>query len=169
MALVNVLLLSGLVLCHSHASKSRKTVNIDIDVPRSGPVCVLIETGATVRFHWDQQHNLYELNSEASYQQCNFQSASKLAGAGPREDGLSIVVGNAPEDRFFACSKICSRNGHKVRLCIRKAGEGGQIDRGSCSCSEGTLYDGDVSYAKHRWAYEIPCMMILVMFCDVFL
>ena len=35
--------------------------------------------------------------------------------------------------RYFACSKICSSNGHKVKVCINKDAAG------TCDCPEGTL------------------------------
>lgn len=69
--------------------------------------------------------------NEDAYLNCNFQGATMLARAWPNRSGVTVDLKSAG-DRFYACSKICQSNGHRVRICA-----GGS----SCGCSEGRTYE----------------------------
>ena len=110
-------------------------IDIDFDVPRRGAVCLTAQVGDTARFHWNEYHNLHELTDLSSYQSCSFSGANQLASARPN-NGVFVQL-NTPGDRFFACSKICSSNDHKVKICVGAA---------SCSCTS----SGSSSQAEER-------------------
>ena len=92
-------------------------LEIDFDEPRYGAVCYRAQVGDVLRFVWDENHNLWELPDRASYDACSFGSATNLVDAGPQPSGLSVTVTSASE-QFFACSKICASNDHKVHICV---------------------------------------------------
>jgi hypothetical protein len=72
------------------------------------------------------------------YSSCSFSGATQLASAQPN-DGVHVTLSTAGE-RYFACSKICASNGHKVKICVREAG-----DLSSC-CG-----DAETSEEATRW------------------
>ena len=43
-------------------------VSIDFDEPRFGPVCVHAVAGDTLKFQWDEWHNLHELPDFEAYE-----------------------------------------------------------------------------------------------------
>ena len=51
-----------------------------------------------------------------AYDDCSFGAATSTAVAGPRPNGLEVTV--TASEHFFASSKICASNGHKVHACI---------------------------------------------------
>jgi len=114
------------------ASCKVATVDIDFDRPRSGPLCVSAAVGDQLKFAWGELHNLHELPDRAGYVACDFGGAIQLAPAAPNPGG---VVVNLPGEgtRFFACSKICKSNGHKVKVCVFS----GALQK--CDCPEGTF------------------------------
>ena len=95
------------------------THSFDFDRPRQGPHCLQIQQGDSVRFYWDEYHNLKELTSESNYNSCNFAGGAVLQSAGsPNPGGITVGPFDTTGDRFYGCSKICSSNGHKVRVCV---------------------------------------------------
>ena len=111
-------------------SASSATIGIDYDRPRSGPLCVAAAVGDVLKFSWKELHNLNELTDRNSYDQCVFSGAQKLADAKPNA-GVIVELPTAGT-RYFACSKICASNGHKVKVCVLENGGSG------CDCPEGT-------------------------------
>ena len=93
-----------------------KTIEVDFDRPRNGPVCFAAEAGDRIKLAWREQHNLHRLPSRNDYDSCAFGAAERLASAGPRPEGVVVDFGG--DDAYFACSKICKSNGHKVRICL---------------------------------------------------
>lgn len=93
-----------------------KTIEVDYDRPRNGPVCFAAEAGDRIKLAWREQHNLHSLPSRHDYDSCAFGAAERLASAGPRPEGVVVDFGG--DDAYFACSKICKSNGHKVRICL---------------------------------------------------
>lgn len=91
------------------------TISIDFDRPRGGSICCKANDGDKLSFEWGESHNLYELPDRASYDSCNFGSATQLATAGPNT-GVEVTLTRG--EHFFACSKICQRYDHKVRICV---------------------------------------------------
>lgn len=131
-------------------------VRVDFDVPRTGPICVVVAPGDEVVFHWSEAHNLYKLPSKNAFDSCDIGSAAKLANAGPN-DGVTVSL-PAGADQFFACSKICESNGHKVRLCVRDGS-----DTAGCDCGpNGRLYVGSVSRA-----IKTPCPGMLMQLLSI--
>eukprot|EP00929_Paragymnodinium_shiwhaense_P081216 TRINITY_DN42447_c0_g1_i1.p1 TRINITY_DN42447_c0_g1~~TRINITY_DN42447_c0_g1_i1.p1 ORF type:complete len:163 (+),score=8.38 TRINITY_DN42447_c0_g1_i1:41-529(+) len=123
---------------HHHACKvAAREVSIDFDVPRSGPICLPADVGTTAVFHWSEAHNLNELTSKQAYDRCSFTGSQVLAGEG-RNAGVKVSLPSAGS-RYFACSKICGSNGHKVKICVGET---------SCPCPEGT----EVSAASARFS-----------------
>ncbi|CAD7954628.1 unnamed protein product [Amoebophrya sp. A120] len=135
-----------------------RNIRVDFDVPRYGPRCVEASLGDSVTFHWDEHHNLHHLASENDYRFCNFAAATKLANAGPNPRGVTVGPWTTAGDRFYSCSKICSTNGHKVRVCVAT----------ECTCSEGAIYNGESSSGGrsrrtsgiHTSVGERFCMML---------
>jgi len=112
-------------------------VSIDFDVPRQGPVCITIDEGIKLNITWDEYHNLHQLVDETSFENCDFSTAIPIESVGrPRPDGITFFqmtasqgnrVPNAPN--YFACSKICASNGHKMKICRGgKFGERSECD-----------------------------------------
>ena len=93
-----------------------KTIEVDFDRPRNGPVCFAAEAGDRIKLAWREQHNLHRLPSRNDYDSCAFGAAERIASAGPRPEGVVVDFGG--DDAHFACSKICKSNGHKVRICL---------------------------------------------------
>ena len=93
-----------------------KTIEVDYDHPRNGPVCFAAEAGDRIKLAWREQHNLHRFPSRHDYDSCAFGAAERLASAGPRPEGVVVDFGG--DDAYFACSKICKSNGHKVRICL---------------------------------------------------
>jgi hypothetical protein len=118
-------------------------VSIDFDVPRYGPLCVSVDEGTTVKLAWEEFHNLYRLLDEASFQSCDFSGAIAVEPNGtPRPNGITFAEATAEEGNmivnavsYFSCSKICSSNGHKVKVCRGgKLGEANEcFDTAGCS------------------------------------
>lgn len=98
-------------------SSLANTIQINFDEPRSGAVCYRASTGDQLNFYWSEYHNLHSLPSKAAYDLCEFGQATQLAAAGPQPGGVVVTVTSATE-QFFACSKICASNDHKVHICI---------------------------------------------------
>ena len=94
-------------------------IEVNFDEPRYGAVCYRARTGDQVKFYWSEYHNLHEMTGRAAYDSCSFSWATKLADAGPRPSGITVDVSTSSE-LFFACSKICSSNDHKVHICVNK-------------------------------------------------
>lgn len=112
-------------------------VSIDFDVPRQGPVCITIDEGIKLNITWDEYHNLHQFVDETSFENCDFSTAIAIESVGrPRPDGITFYqmkasegngVTNAPN--YFACSKICASNGHKMKICRGgKFGERSECD-----------------------------------------
>jgi hypothetical protein len=106
------------------------TVDVDFDAPRRGPVCVGAAKGDQLKFSWGEYHNLHEMPDRASYDDCVFGSANQLAPAAPNPGGVVVDLPSAGT-RYFACSKICASNGHKVKVCVS---DGAAQE---CDCPEG--------------------------------
>jgi len=116
-------------------------VSIDFDVPRYGPICISIDESDMIEFVWNEYHNLHLLPNEKSYLECDFSGAIPLFPEGrPNPSGYMIEASIASSTqtkspviateinndtfatsnttvRYFSCSKICSSNGHKVKVC----------------------------------------------------
>ena len=103
-------------------------VLIDFDEPRYGPVCVHAVAGDTLKFQWDEWHNLHELPDYDAYEGCDFEDAVVLAGAAPNA-GV-YVDATQPGDLYFSCSKICASHGHKVHVCVAPD------TNSTCECDE---------------------------------
>ena len=110
-----------------------------------------------------EYHNLHEMPDRKSYDDCIFGAATKLADAAPNP-GVDVSL-TAEGTRYFACSKICSSNGHKVKVCV----EGGN-KTATCDCPEGTLESGVVSRAANMprqpslWiGSAVACICTLLM------
>ena len=103
-------------------------VSIDFDEPRFGPVCVHAVAGDTLKFQWDEWHNLHELPDYDAYEGCDFEDAVVLAGAAPNA-GV-YVDATQPGDLYFSCSKICASHGHKVHVCVAPD------TNSTCECDE---------------------------------
>jgi len=112
---------SAMPPCHSSAcgAAAPLLLEIDFDEPRQGPVCQRALVGDQLKFTWIEQHNLYSLPDRSSYDSCDFGTATQLAPAGSRPDGLLVAVDEKAQ--YYACSKICASNGHKVRICVDEA------------------------------------------------
>ena len=105
--------------------EAAQMVSIDFDVPRYGPLCITIDEDTTLKIAWEEYHNIHRFFDETSFEECDFSKAMAIMSEGmPRPDGitffeLSVEQGNqiinAPW--YFACSKICVSNGHKVKVC----------------------------------------------------
>ena len=114
-------------------------VNINFDVPRQGEVCVAANVGDQAKFYWSELHNLNELYDETKYEKCQFGGATQLAPSGPKPNGIMVDL-TAAGDRYFACSKICKSNDHKVKICVGAS---------TCTCAgqepaeDGKADDGD--------------------------
>jgi len=106
------------------------TVNVDFDAPRRGPMCVSAAVGDQLKFSWDEYHNLHEMPDRASYDECKFGAATELAPAAPNPEGVVVELPSTGT-RFFACSKICASNGHKVKVCVSSGAAQ------ACDCPEG--------------------------------
>ena len=125
-------------------------VLIDFDVPRRGPACIAANVSDTAVFRWSERHNLYELISQAAYTSCDFSSATQYASAGPNA-GVRVPLSEG--NRYFACSKICRSNGHKVKICVGAS---------SCDCPEGTEFSGQVSAASSPdLQLALTCSLVL--------
>ena len=77
----------------------------DYDEPRQGPVCLKIDKGDGIIFHWNEWHNLYKLSTEKKYNGCDFSAAEKLADAKPNP-GITLGPYSKKGVHFFACSKM---------------------------------------------------------------
>ncbi len=105
--------------------ENSEIVSIDFDVPRNGPLCITVDEGIVLRMAWEEYHNLYQFIDETSFVDCDFSTAMVVASEGmPRPDGITFKfltweegnqIPHAPS--YFACSKICASNGHKVKVC----------------------------------------------------
>lgn len=60
-----------------------------------------------------------EFLSLTHYDSCDFSGATRFADDAPNPSGVYIQVdaSQGTHDRYFACYKICSRFGHKVKIC----------------------------------------------------
>ena len=128
-------LLLGAAL-HFQPCTAGTLITVDFDAPRRGPVCVGATVGDTLKFAWNEYHNLHEMPDSASYTDCKFSAATQLAPAKPNPQGV-IVELPAAGTRFFSCSKICKSNGHKVKVCVSNPGS--TTTAPACDCSEGTF------------------------------
>ena len=128
-------LLLGTAL-HVQPCTAGTLITVDFDAPRRGPVCVGAIVGDTLKFAWNEYHNLHEMPDSASYTDCKFSAATQLAPAKPNPQGV-IVELPAAGTRFFSCSKICKSNGHKVKVCVSNPGS--TTTAPACDCSEGTF------------------------------
>ena len=70
-----------------------KTIEVDFDRPRNGPVCFAAEAGDRIKLAWREQHNLHRLSSRNDYDSCAFGAAERLASAGPRPEGVVVDFG----------------------------------------------------------------------------
>jgi hypothetical protein len=145
-------------------SSSGSVVMIDFDIPRYGPICISINDNDDIKFVWNEYHNLNMLaranaaniNNEIennSFRNCDFTNAIPLIGTGqPNPLGYTIeaseVDASEVDDdvvvvRYFACSKICASNGHKVKVC--SGGVFGQTNNNECyntdECSDTRTVD----------------------------
>ena len=148
---------------------SSSVVMIDFDIPRYGPICISINDNDDIKFVWNEYHNLNMLahanaaasandnNNEIennSFRNCDFTNAIPLIGTGqPNPLGYTIeaseeVDAEMVDDdvvvvRYFACSKICASNGHKVKVC--SGGVFGQTNNNECyntdECSDTRTVD----------------------------
>mmetsp|Transcript_49860 Transcript_49860/g.97558 ORF Transcript_49860/g.97558 Transcript_49860/m.97558 type:complete len:324 (+) Transcript_49860:58-1029(+) len=120
--------------------RSGNIVSIDYDVPRRGPLCVSVDETDSLKFVWEEWHNLHVMPDEDAYAECDFVEATMLAEASPNPTGY-VVTTNSASSMFFSCSKICSSNGHKVRVCVG----GFRDDENGCSvakeCTPDRMYD----------------------------
>mmetsp|Transcript_53828 Transcript_53828/g.58367 ORF Transcript_53828/g.58367 Transcript_53828/m.58367 type:complete len:390 (-) Transcript_53828:2951-4120(-) len=157
----------GVVRRRSDISENENgIVSIDFDVPRYGPICISIDENDIIEFVWNEYHNLHFLPNEKSYVECDFSEAIPLVPEGrPNPSGYMIEASIASSTqttnpviasteiyndifatsnttiRYFSCSKICSSNGHKVKVCA--GGFSGQ--RNECyntdDCTENRTVD----------------------------
>ena len=98
---------------------SARTVDFDWDLPRAGPYCLTAAENDVLRISWSEHHNLRELPDQRAHSACDFSAATSLAAAGPNA-GVSLALLSAGT-RYFACSKICSSHGHKLKVCVGSA------------------------------------------------
>lgn len=120
-------------------------VSIDFDVPRNGPLCISVDEGATLKIAWEEYHNLHILKDATAFENCDFAEAMALVAEGmPFPDGITFSeateqIGNQiiNTPSYYACSKICASNGHKVKVC--RGGTFGQANE----CSETTECSSD--------------------------
>ena len=54
-----------------------KTIEVDFDRPRNGPVCFAAEAGDRIKLAWREQHNLHRLPSRNDYDSCAFGAAER--------------------------------------------------------------------------------------------
>jgi len=115
-------------------------VSIDFDVPRYGPLCVSVDEGDDLEFAWEEYHNLHQLPNEASFRDCDFSEAVALAPEGnPMPMGYQVEVTEEVREQYFACSKICASNGHKVKVCV--GGSIGQANGCTTECKPDRTID----------------------------
>merc|ERR1719199_988040 len=72
----------GLIQILQTAEAAVATHPMDFDVPRGGPRCVRAYVGDSVKFHWDEYHNLKKMPNESSYDSCTFSGATELQSQG---------------------------------------------------------------------------------------
>mmetsp|Transcript_82088 Transcript_82088/g.145519 ORF Transcript_82088/g.145519 Transcript_82088/m.145519 type:complete len:157 (+) Transcript_82088:92-562(+) len=144
-------LLTSLVYLILHAN----ALTVNFDAPRDGPVCCSAVVGDTAVFRWEEQHNLHKLASASAYSGCGFNEAERLTSTGPN-DGHSVKLSSAG-DHYFACNKICSSNGHKVKICV---GDGAKPD---CPCPEGRFFDGDACGANRLHGLRASSLVLLAV------
>lgn len=117
------------------STSATSLVHIDYDAPRYGPLCLSVDAVDTLEFVWQEYHNLHQLLDATAYETCDFSAAIPWVPQGqPRPAGYQIApvasiqtaaMAMAVSDhndtvtgvRYFSCSKICARNGHKVKIC----------------------------------------------------
>uniref|UniRef100_A0A7S1G1R7 Uncharacterized protein n=1 Tax=Corethron hystrix TaxID=216773 RepID=A0A7S1G1R7_9STRA len=129
--------------------RSGSIVSIDFDVPRRGPLCVSVDETDSLEFVWEEWHNLHSMPDEESYAACDFSEATLLAKAAPNPAG-HVVTTNGESAMFFSCSKICSRNGHKVRVCVGGYGE----EENACSVAKECAADRRIDLRRRIEGFE---------------
>ncbi len=105
--------------------EAAQMVSIDFDVPRYGPLCITVDEGTILKIAWEEYHNLYRFQDEASFEECDFSKAMAIVSEGlPRPDGITFSEATTEQGNqiidapsYYACSKICASNGHKVKVC----------------------------------------------------
>ena len=100
-----------------HSIVYSNSLDINFDEPRRGAVCYRASVGEVLNFHWNEYHNLHLLPHRAAYDSCDFGTAEQIVGAGPQPNGVQVTVSSTTA-QYFACSKICSSNDHKVMICV---------------------------------------------------
>ena len=119
-----ILLVAVFTRSTNPAKRSGSSITFDFDAPRSGEVCIAVDNSDTIKFVWKGNHNLYRMPDAKSFRSCNFSGATELANAMPNPTGRIVSRGCASSSSscnsvlFFACSKICASNGHRVRVCV---------------------------------------------------
>ena len=84
-------LLLGAAL-HFQPCTAGTLITVDFDAPRRGPVCVGATVGDTLKFAWNEYHNLHEMPDSASYTDCKFSAATQLAPAKPNPEGVIVEL-----------------------------------------------------------------------------
>ncbi|OEU14474.1 hypothetical protein FRACYDRAFT_241019 [Fragilariopsis cylindrus CCMP1102] len=131
-------------------------ITINYDAARTGPICVSMDnnnnnndpSSSRLQFVWKENHNLYQLPNEISFRNCDFSNATLLQKAGPNPTGYMVKMNNTTTTTtmtstssimtmtnkvyYFACSKLCASNGHKVQVCV---GNNGQENNNNTECS----------------------------------
>ena len=147
-------------------------ITINYDAARTGPICVSMDnnnnnnnnnndsSSSRLQLVWKENHNLYQLPNEISFRNCDFSNATLLQKAGPNPTGYMVKMNNMTTTTmtttssimtttnqvyYFACSKLCASNGHKVQVCVGNNGQENNITAVATNtkneCSAARTYD----------------------------
>lgn len=65
---------------------------INYDEPRGGAICYKANPSDTLKFYWDEYHNLKELVDKAAYDSCNFSGATNHQSKGEPNPGGTFIT-----------------------------------------------------------------------------
>lgn len=75
---------------NNNNNNSKSIISLNYDAARTGPICVSMDgnnNDTALQFRWKENHNLYQLPTENSFQNCDFSKATLLQKAGPNPTG----------------------------------------------------------------------------------
>ena len=141
-------------------------ITINYDAARTGPICVSMDnnnnnnnnnnndsSSSRLQLVWKENHNLYQLPNEISFRNCDFSNATLLQKAGPNPTGYMVKMNNTTTTTtmtnkvyYFACSKLCASNGHKVQVCVGNNGQ--ENDNTKCSATVATNTNNECTAAR---------------------
>ena len=134
----------------SNNNSNTSIITINYDAARTGPICVSMDnnnnnhdsSSSHLQLVWKENHNLYQLPNEISFRNCDFSNATLLQKAGPNPTGYTVKMNNTttsnmttPKVYYFACSKLCASNGHKVQVCVGNNGQENNNNNTECSAT----------------------------------